>query len=57
VLADPEHERHEEFTQWIGEDFDPAAVDTEALAADVETLARRWSRKSPARRKVWKTGT
>lgn len=50
--ADPEHDRHEEIIEWIGDDFDPAAIDAGALAAEVEALARHWSRKPAARRKA-----
>jgi hypothetical protein len=52
AFADPRHERHEEMIAWIGEDFDPTALDTHALAANVEALAKRWIRKPPARRKL-----
>jgi hypothetical protein len=29
ALADPEHERHEETSEWISEDFDPLAFSVE----------------------------
>jgi len=29
ALADPEHERHEEISEWISEDFDPQAFSVE----------------------------
>lgn len=29
VIADPEHERYEELTEWLGEGFDPEAFDVE----------------------------
>lgn len=51
AFADPGDERHEEIIEWIGDDFDPAVVDADALTADVEALAERWSRKAAARRK------
>ncbi len=35
AFADPDHERHGEMIEWIGEDFDAIAVDAGALAADV----------------------
>lgn len=51
ALADPAHENHAEMKDWIGEDFDPTAVDVEALADDVAALAKAWARKPPAKRK------
>jgi len=50
AIKDPKHERHAEFTDWIGDDFDPNAVDTEWLVDEIAALAKRWSRKPPARR-------
>lgn len=44
AIKDPAHERHAELTQWIGDDFDPDADDAEELAAQVEVLAKTWSR-------------
>lgn len=51
AIADPGHERHTELTEWIGEAFDPAAVDTERHAHDLATLAKQWSRKPAVRRR------
>ena len=51
ALADPAHENHAEMKEWIGEPFDPNAVDVEALADDVAALAKTWARKPPAKRK------
>jgi len=51
ALADPAHENHAEMKDWIGETFDPKAVDVEALADDVAALAKKWARKPPAKRK------
>ena len=51
ALADPAHENHAEMKDWIGQDFDPTAVDVEALADDVAALAKAWARKPPAKRK------
>lgn len=31
AIADPEHERHDEFLEWIGGDFDPEAFDLVAI--------------------------
>jgi hypothetical protein len=50
AIKDPEDERHAEFKEWIGGDFDPERVDAHALAEDVATLATRWSRKPAAKR-------
>ncbi|HEY2749819.1 plasmid pRiA4b ORF-3 family protein [Phenylobacterium sp.] len=52
AVADPEHERHAELSEWIGEDFDPNAIDVEALTLSVEHLAKQWSRKPAVRRKA-----
>ena len=51
AIADPAHENHAEMKEWVGEPFDPKAVDVEALADDVAALAKAWARKPPARRK------
>ena len=45
AIKNPKHERHREFTDWIGDDFDPAADEAPWLTADVAALARKWSRK------------
>jgi hypothetical protein len=50
AIKDPKHERHAEFTEWIGDDFDPDADDAEGLAAQVATLAKTWSRTSTKKR-------
>ena len=51
AIADPAHENHAEMEEWVGEPFDPKAVDVETLADDVAALAKAWARKPPARRK------
>ncbi len=51
AIADPAHENHAEMKNWIGETFDPKAVDVEALADDVAALAKAWTRKPPTKRK------
>ena len=51
ALADPAHENHTEMKEWIGETFDPTAVDVEGLADDVAALAKAWTRKPPTKRK------
>ena len=50
AIKDPRHERHAELTEWIGDDFDPGAVDPQWLTGDVVALARKWSRKPAAKR-------
>lgn len=49
AMADPRHERHDEFIQWRGPGFDPNVIDAAALTADVLALARTWSAR-PARK-------
>ena len=51
AVADPDHERHAELTEWIGGAFDPGAFDIDAHARAVDAYARKWSRKSKAARK------
>jgi hypothetical protein len=53
ILADPEHEEHEERLEWCAGPFDPATVDQAELKSAVEHLARRWAprpKKNPALR-------
>lgn len=50
AVGNPRHERHVELTEWIGEGFDPKAVDVEAHAEELAALAKRWTRKPPAKR-------
>jgi len=50
ALADPAHENHAGMKDWIGETFDPNAVDVEALANDVAARAKTWTRKPPTKR-------
>ena len=47
---DPKHERHAEIKEWLAEDFDPKIVDIERLSGDVAALAKKWTRKPPAKR-------
>lgn len=52
AMADPKHDRHDEFVDWIGEDaFDPTFIDFDARARALEALARQWSRKPAVKRK------
>ena len=50
ALADPEHDRHAEIREWVGDDFDPHAFDAEPLRANVAALAKRWSRRPAAKK-------
>jgi hypothetical protein len=50
ALADPNHERHEEMSEWAGGDFDPSLLDVDALKANVEAIAKRWARKPPRKK-------
>lgn len=50
AIKDPAHESHAELTEWIGDDFDPGADQAEWLIAEVDALAKKWSRKPTARR-------
>ena len=50
ALADPAHEGHAEMKEWVGEDFDPEAVDVEELSSAVAALAKTWTRKPPTKR-------
>jgi hypothetical protein len=45
VLSDPAHERHAEFVEWYGRDFDPKAVDTDRLEQAVAALAKLMRRR------------
>jgi Plasmid pRiA4b ORF-3-like protein len=47
ALDDP---GHDEMREWVGADFDPRRLDTESLKAEVAALAKRWSRKSAAKK-------
>jgi Plasmid pRiA4b ORF-3-like protein len=51
AIRDPKHQRHAEFSEWIGDDFDPNLVDIDGLANEVTALAKTWSRKPAAKRK------
>jgi len=51
AIANPAHENHAEMKKWVGETFDPKAVDVEALADDVAALANAGTRKPPTKRK------
>ena len=50
AIKDPTHERHVEFMGRIGDDFDPDADQAEWLIAEVDALAKKWSRKPAPKR-------
>ena len=50
AIGNPKHERHDEFKEWLADDFNPNLVDAGWLAEEVTTLAKRWSRKPAVRR-------
>lgn len=43
AIADPNHERHDELTEWYDSEFDPAVVDVPTIEAKLSVLAKRWS--------------
>jgi hypothetical protein len=51
AMNDPKHERHAEFTEWMGDNFDPNIIDTDWLAEEVAELAKQWSRRPAVKRK------
>jgi hypothetical protein len=50
AMNDPKHERHAEFTDWIGDNFDPNIIDIDWLAEEVAGLAKQWSRRPALKR-------
>jgi hypothetical protein len=52
AIAHPNHQEHAERLQWIGGHFDPNDVDTETLAQAVHSLAKKWNRRSSARKRA-----
>jgi hypothetical protein len=52
VLANPNHERYLETMKWLGAPFDPLTCDVDQLAKSVNALARKWTRKPTAPRKI-----
>jgi hypothetical protein len=51
AINDPNHERYSEFSEWVGQPFDPSSVNAEKLAHAVEKLAKQWTRKPAVNRK------
>ncbi len=50
AIDDPDHERHEELTEWYPEDFDPKDTPLDDLKSAVAALAKRWNRKPRKKR-------
>lgn len=42
ALADPRHEDHHDILEWVGDGFDPAACDIDAINAALAGFAQRW---------------
>ena len=42
AMADPDHEQHEEFHEWIGGRFDPEAFDPEAATREMQRGLPDW---------------
>jgi hypothetical protein len=49
ATKDPSHDYYAEISEWIGDDFDPGAVDAKRLTANVARLAKAWSYKPPVK--------
>lgn len=49
ALSDPAHPEHAAMRRWIGDDYDPAALDLKSLEADVDALAKK---RKPRQRKA-----
>jgi hypothetical protein len=45
ALNDPTHERHDELSEWIGDDFDADDDQADMRKAEVAALAKKWSHK------------
>ncbi len=41
AIADPKHDRHDEFTEWYPEDFDSKIVETDWIDKELSKLAKR----------------
>jgi Plasmid pRiA4b ORF-3-like protein len=52
AIADPHHERHAELTEYYPVDFDPNLVDQTHISARLATLAKRWGKKSIAKKSI-----
>ncbi len=51
AIADPTHERHREFKEWLADEFNPHVVDVDWLSENVTELAQRWSRQPATKRR------
>jgi hypothetical protein len=43
AIRDPDHERHAEMLDWVGEEFDPEAFSVDEVNARLSYLQRRWN--------------
>ena len=46
AIQDPEHDEHEDYLNWIGEEFDPDAFDLNAVNDRLHHMGRGWSTES-----------
>lgn len=46
AIEDPEHDEHEDYLNWIGEEFDPEALDLNAVNDRLRHMGRGWSTES-----------
>jgi hypothetical protein len=46
ILADPDHEEHDDTLMWCGGQFDPARANLPALEGALDRLTRRWAPRS-----------
>jgi hypothetical protein len=51
ALADEDHERHDQFIEWIGEDYDPENLDNNEINEALAKLAPLRATKAPKPRK------
>jgi hypothetical protein len=45
AIGDPNHERHDEMTGWLGNEFDPSVVERDWIDQEFTKLAKRWCNK------------
>jgi hypothetical protein len=48
VLSDPNHKRHEELREWMGDDFDPEAFSADQVNRRLAPLQRRRAKNKDA---------
>jgi hypothetical protein len=46
AIQDPEHDEHEDYLNWIGEEFDPETFDLNAVNDQLHHMGRGWSTES-----------